>query len=498
MKRTIIIVAQLLCVLAVQAQTVKDLERVGRKRDSVMFVLAEHRTTYSERASERERLTPIIISLESEVNRLHAEYQRLVDAVAQADAKSASTQYENAKNAPKNGQGGEVVIDPKSVYVPDKSKMKRDLVANDYFEQRLSPNDYKSLCETKQRELGVHKAVTKYISQYGELLALHRRYMEVDTQAKADSIAVLFATKSKQLSALDAEIVSKWSALYYNKMYTYDLLMERGGNTAMLDFSATASARADREINENSDIYQSDALVEYFARKRVLTEYELKIASVLSLTTSRDSLNVVMSKLKNRDYRLSKLSLQRRNFINYESVTVKKPTIYTSKNPVPEVKIYDYGVIYRIRLGVFSRRPDISAMRGVVPLFCTKAYHKGLYAYYVGGFRTEQEAKDCVVYLKKLGFKDPIISVWVDGEYYPTIDDMRRAQSLYNIEISGVPTLSDEVKARILSHKSDCTISRIGSTFVVGTFDGKSIADAVATDLAALSAEMVVKVIKKP
>ena len=266
----------------------------------------------------------------------------------------------------------------------------------------------------------------------------------------------------------------------------------------MLDLSAAVTSRAEREVNENSDLYEADALVNYYARKKALTEYELKIATTLSLTTSRDSLKVVAAGLENRDYRLSKLSLQRRSFIKYEEIEVKTPTIYNSKNPVPRTKVYDYGTVYRIRVGLFSRRPNISALRGVVPLSYTDAYNNGLYAYFVGGFRTEQEAKEGVVYLKKLGFKDPIIAVWVDGEYYPTLEEMRRSESQYNLEISGVPTLTDDIKSKILAHKADCTISRIGSTFVVGSFEGKSAAEAVATDLKAINSDIVVEITKKP
>jgi CYTH domain-containing protein len=88
--------------------------------------------------------------------------------------------------------------------------------------------------------------------------------------------------------------------------------------------------------------------------------------------------------------------------------------------------------------------------------------------------------------------------VWVDGEYYPTVADMRRSESQYNIEISGVATLTDDIKSHILAHKSDCTISRIGSTFVVGSFEGKSAAEAVANDLRTLSSELKIEITKKP
>ena len=498
MKRTIIFAVALACAVGAQAQGAKELEKAIFKRDSVAEVLAEHRTNYGRNESMREKLTPTILSLEKEVVRLQAEYEKIVVAISQKAVQDALVAYNNAPKEQKADNKAQPVVEEKrGAYIPDKARMKRDLVANDYFAERLTPTDYKTLRDAQQREQKVKEAVERYFAKYGELLALQRRYMEVPTRAEADKMAEKFAAKKDEMASLDSEITSMWSSLYFNKIYAYDLLMEREGNTSMLDFSAGVTARAEREVNDNTDLYQSDALVGYYARKKALTEYEMQIASTLSLTTSRDSLKLVSAELKNRDYRLSKLSLQRRSFIDYEDIEVKTPTIYTSKNPVPQTKIYDYGTIYRIRIGLFSKRPNISALRGVMPLSYTTAYNNGMYAYFVGGFRTEQEAKEGVAYLKKLGFKEPIIAVWVDGEYYPTLEDMRRSESQYNVEISGVSTLSDDVKSVILSHKSDCTISRIGTTFVVGTFEGKSVAEAVVADLKATNVTINVNITKK-
>ncbi len=497
MKRTIISIIALASVAASQAQGVKELERAGFVRDSVAEVLAEYRANYSKNESMREQLAPTILSLEREVVRLQAEYDRLLKIISQQDVQSALTAYSKAAKEQATDKREQTIVEERVTYTPDNARMRRDLVKNDYFAERLSAADYKTLCDAQQREKLVKEMVSKLHSAYGELLALQRRYMEVPTRAEADSVAQLFAAKRGSMAGLDEEITSLWSSLYYNKMYAYDLLMERGGNNAMLDLSAAVTARAEREINDNSDLYESNALVGFYARKRALTEYELQLATNLSLTSSRDSLKVVQAELKNRDYRLSKLSLQRRSFIKYEDIEVKTPTIYNANNPVPKTKIYDYGTVYRIRIGLFSKRPNISALRGVMPLSYTDAYNNGLYAYFVGGFRTEQEAKEGVARLKKLGFKEPIIAVWVDGEYYPTLEDMRRSESQYNVEISGVPTLTEEMKAKILAYKADCTISRIGSVFVVGVFESKSSAEAVAADLRAMSSEIVVEIIKK-
>lgn len=499
MKRVVMLLTAFACVLGAQAQTNKELERASFLRDSVADVLAEHRANYAKNENLREKLTPTILALEKEYIRLQGEYDRVLRAISQRDAKLALENYKGESQSlqPLRKEPKSVAAQKES-YTPDKARMKRDLVANDYFANRLSLADYITLRKAQAREIEVKRVVERYLSKYSELLSLQRRYMEVPTKEEADTVAVHFAAKSAEMAQLDNEINSLWAQLYYNKFYAYDLLMERSGNNAMLDLSATSMAKAEREINENGELYQSDALVSYFARKKALAEYELQLASLLSLTTSRDSLRVVVSELKNRDYRLSKLSLQRRSFIAYEDVKVKNPTIYNSKNPVPRTKVYDYGIIYRIRVGLFSKRPNLSALRGVVPLSYTDAYNKGLYAYFVGGYRTEQEAKEGVAYLKKIGFRDPIIAVWVDGEYYSTVEEMRRSQSQYNIEITGIATLSDDMKARILTHKSDCSISRIGATFVVGTFEGKSVAEAVVADLKSINPEIKTEITKKP
>ena len=498
MKRIAIFVTILASTFGTQAQTNQKLERAAFLRDSVADVLAKHRTKYSKNEALREELTPVILSLEKEVIRLQAEYEKELDIVSQRDAKSALNAYAEAlkEAADRAAQVVEEKSKPQEEVV-DKSRMKRDLVANDFFAKRLLAADYKSLLDAQKNEKKASDIVERYFAEYSELLALQRRYMEAPTEVEANDATALFNAKKDALAKLDEEISSLWSSLYYNKVYAYDLLMERAGKTAMIDFSAETAARAEREISENSDQYQSDALVAYFARKKALTEYEMKIASSLSLTPSSDSLKTVMGKLQNRDYKLSKLTLQRRSFIDYEEIGIKLPSIYGPNNPVPQTKVYDYGTVYRIRIGIFTKRPNLSVLRGVKPLSYTTEYNDGQYAYFVGGFRTEQEAKEGVNFLKKQGFKQPIISVWVDGEYYPTLEDMHRSQNLYNVEISGVATLDDAMKAKILSHKSDCSILRVGSTFIVGVFEGKSSADALAAELRAMDSDITVEVSKK-
>lgn len=497
MRREIILSVLLLCAVTLQAKNQADDVRLfGAKCDSIRDMLTEWRSEYARRASSREDLSPKIIKAESELRRYTDLYNKAVQALSKAEGELSLNNFIALQNSAK---ATVVKVDTTAMATPAfTSNTKRDLVTNSFFSSQLSENDYQTLQEAQQSEMKAVRVAEAYSAHYAELLSLHRKYMEVNTSQKADSVALLFNAKLREMAQSDSELSTLTSALYFNKNYIYDLLMERGGHRAMLDLSASLSTAAEREIESNSGVYISDALTAYHLRKRALVEYELQLADLLSASNARDSLKRVANELKQRDFKLSKLELHRRNFIDYQPITIKSTTYYNSKNPIPQTKIYDYGTIYRIRIGLFKRRPNVAALRGVTPLSYTDIYNDGLYAYFVGAFATEQEAQEGVAQLKKLGFREPIIAVWVDGEYYPTLDMMRQSLNQYNIEISGIATLSEEMKAKIVQYNADCTISRIGSNFVVGLFDRKADAERLSAELKALNSDITTRIIKKP
>lgn len=497
MKRIILSVA-LVVTLSANAQTEnKGLERALFVRDSVAKVLREYRERYVKNEAERAQLAPLIIVLEGDVARLQTEYERQLDIVAQGDIKDALVAYDKACKDAEEARKKRLAEAQKAAESSGKGavnvlRMRRDLVANDYFSENLSAKDCTSLRESKLKEIELKGLVASYAVKYGELLALQGEYIEAPTKEKADKVATLFAAKERELADIDAKIVSIWSKLYYNKMYAYDLLMERSGNTSMLDLSAKIVAQAERDVNANCELYQSSALVDYYIRKTALVKFETEVASTLKLAPSCDSLKMVMSELNNRDFRLSKLHLPYRNFIKYEDIEIKSNSADSSKGTIPTVKVYNYGVIYRIRVGIFSSRRQLSTMRGARPVYYSNTTHNDNYAYYIGGFRTEKEAKAGAERLKKAGFQEPIISVWVNGEYYPTIQDMNNSVSQYSLKITGISALTDEMKTKV----ADYTISRSGSSFIVGVFIDKAMADSLAADLQSIGGDIEVRVIE--
>jgi hypothetical protein len=214
------------------------------------------------------------------------------------------------------------------------------------------------------------------------------------------------------------------------------------------------------------------------------------VADVLELRSAKDSLVKVQRAMKKENYCLPKVTIVRRSFIEHEPLKVIKPTIYTTKNPIPHTRIYEYGTVYRIRIGIFTNRPNLSALKGITPLSYTDKYHDGKYAYFVGGFRSEEEAMEGVAYLKKLGFKSPQPVMWVDGEYISNIAEWKSKNLGFNIEITGITTLSDAVKAHISLRNENCRFSRVGAAFIVGSFASKSDAELVASEIVAMDSNI--------
>lgn len=92
------------------------------------------------------------------------------------------------------------------------------------------------------------------------------------------------------------------------------------------------------------------------------------------------------------DYRLPKLFIEERMFLEYEPIGFVTPAKYNASHHIPEVKVYERGTIYRILLGTYTNRTNGGYLfKGAYPLGYEKV--EGKYAYYAGGYRTLDEAR---------------------------------------------------------------------------------------------------------
>ena len=447
--------------------------------DSLNTLIKSARQRYADQPEARAQIAKQLTSMEMEAIVLKRDYDK---------ALSDLTLYQQRSYADVSGDENslqQIVAEDTATVVVNRTP-RANIVSNAVFDNSLSASDLKTLRAAQRDERGVVDKIKEYMLSYDKMVSLQLEYERVDTEVAADSLLTMLENVRAQASKVEGVLSDKWHAIFDNKVYAYNLILEKEREYDLLASVEEGMSKALSESEQYLGKYESDVLCEYFYRKQALLGYESRVAQKLNLTLAVDSLNKVQKSLDRNNYCLPKVEIVRRTFIEHEPLKVVKPTLYTSANPIPHTKIYEHGTVYRIRIGIFTNRPNLSALRGITPLSYTDKYHNGKYAYFVGGFRTEEEALEGVAYLKKLGFKAPQPVMWVDGEYVSNIEEWKRNNTGFNIEITGVTTLSDAVKAHISIRNDKCQFSRIGAAFIVGTFASQSDAEVVASEIKAM------------
>ena len=488
MKRLVICLAASFALFAASAQSALelDVQRTKGSLDSLNSVLAETRNKYASNPDMREELTKQLMTIEAQALTLKQSYDKALKAYIGNQQRNYVRTATDSTLSLQHNQGEDTAA---VATLPTYPKV-ANLVYNKLFQHYISAADLRTLREAQKQESVVQTKIKEYLRHYDRMVALKLEYERVDTEIAADSVLNLLEVARKEASGVEAVIGDTWHTICDNKIYAYNLLMEQKDKVSVLTSADEELTKALRESEQVEKECESPLLSEYFYRKNALLSYECKVADVLELQTAQDSLIKVQRGLKKENYCLPKVKIVRRSFIEHEPIKVIKPTIYTTKNPIPNTRIYEYGTVYRIRIGIFTNRPNLSALKGVTPLSYTDKYHGGKYAYFVGGFRTEEEANEGVKQLVKLGFKSPQVVMWVDGEYISNIAEWKSKNLGFNIEITGITALPDAVKAHISLRNENCRFSRVGTAFIVGTFASKSDAELVASEIVAMDSNI--------
>ena len=488
MKRLVICLAASFALFAASAQSALelDVQRTKGSLDSLNSVLAETRNKYASSPDMREELTKQLMAMEAQALTLKQSYDKALKAYIGNQQRNYVRTVTDSTLSLQYNQGEDTAA---VATLPTYPKV-ANLVYNKLFQHYISAADLRTLREAQKQESVVQTKIKEYLRHYDRMVALKLEYERVDTEIAADSVLNLLEVARKEASGVEAVIGDTWHTICDNKIYAYNLLMEQKDKVSVLTSADEELTKALRESEQVEKECESPLLSEYFYRKNALLSYECKVADVLELQTAQDSLIKVQRGLKKENYCLPKVKIVRRSFIEHEPIKVIKPTIYTTKNPIPNTRIYEYGTVYRIRIGIFTNRPNLSALKGVTPLSYTDKYHGGKYAYCVGGFRTEEEANEGVKQLVKLGFKSPQVVMWVDGEYISNIAEWKSKNLGFNIEITGITALPDAVKAHISLRNENCRFSRVGTAFIVGTFASKSDAELVASEIVAMDSNI--------
>ena len=355
----------------------------------------------------------------------------------------------------------------------------RNLVDHESFARMLPADDYEALRDAQRRERRAAVLADSYCALCDSLVDIAAEYSAAEVDTVGIPLYEKYQATQRHAAAVARELTDEWSRVFDSKNFAYGYLLEQLNNEQLIERSERMFAERRSQAAENYGKYASDALTDYCMERAAMLEYEEAVAETLNMPEAVDSLKRVLRDEAQFEFRMPKIDLQERLFLDYADVIYSSPSVYNTKNPIPEVRIYERGKIYRILVGTFWAKQAVSIFHGASPLGLWFKDKK--YLYFAGGFKSKSAAETAAAELKKKGFKNPVVVVWREGVYRNLSTDPEVTK--YRLEITGVQSLSADVRAVITEKVPDCEVTRAGNTFVVGMFgdreDAQKTADAI-------------------
>lgn len=364
----------------------------------------------------------------------------------------------------------------------------RMLIHNDIFRRSLTDEDYAELESAQREDEQMVALCNDFQSLYTKFENTTRDYMETTSESVADSLFDVYHSLKREIATLNDAIDSQWAHIIDTKYYAYGYILEKGFRYDLLDNSSEQFSEMQQRCAEKDGLYVSDAIMHYAIGHPTLLDFEIAVAEDLGLQQAADSLHSAKRDFVAPNYRQEMVELERRLFIDYEPIIIGRTNYYTNSNPVPPLKVYERGTIYRILLGKFRSKQPMTLFKGVQPLFITT--EEDLYCYYAGGYATLKEAEEAQLFLREKGFKKPEICRWRDGEMI-NIDTLEEEDDDNTTPLVGsryivmleCDTIDEALRQTITATSPDKVISRRGAQFAIGTFTDYAEATALLTAL---------------
>ena len=261
------------------------------RRDSLAQEISAMRTRYAERESERELLGARIVALEGESYAAKSRCDKAAAALAEYERKWLTENFGKIASDDAADTASADVGESSAPLVPVRKVA--NLVYNDVFARELSASDCRTLREAQDKETDAADAVGEYRNAYASMIAVQREYMEAETESAADSIMRRFSLVQQAAELAERAVERNWAAVYDNKMYLYNLLMEKCGRSDILAESERKTDEIAQNIADGAGAYASDAVANYYYQKRGLLDYETAIASAFDLVSAKDSLAII-------------------------------------------------------------------------------------------------------------------------------------------------------------------------------------------------------------
>ena len=453
--------------------------RMRQKSDSLMGVIRDIRGNLSRNAEQSDSLSQmrsdsLLLALndtENAVYSMRSQMIKLVDRINAIEQEFLLASIGNLRSASEQSTGS--------------------IFTNDYFRKSIDSEDYSILMKANAQEGEANEYARTYVSNHDSIKQMYDKYVMARTEAEAEAIYGDMATIMDENVALERKLAATWADIYDQKSYVYSYFFEKEGREDVLDLTEDLIAEAREEKLAAIDNCASETLVDYHLQKQVILNYETYVAKLLNVTSAIDSLSNASRAVRQIDYRIPVIDIERRSFVNYEAIEFSTRSPYTSSNPIPECVIYEYGTIYRILLGTFKVKQAVSIFRNASPL-SVEALEDGRFSYYAGGFRTRAEAEKAVEVMKKKGFRNPQIVEWCDG-YKTNISALGDSVS-FRLMISG-GALNNDVRNVIETMAADCQLSRLSEdSFSIGMFASRASAERVAQAIAKYDDSLTIEV----
>ena len=441
--------------------------------------LAEARESYLEAKSGGESVAEVekwashILNLEGELLDIRTRRRIVVNRIAQMEQRYIINDIYSGGGASKSADGG----------ASDDGAEHIQLVENGVIARSLSSGSYTDLKHAQEEDEAMPRLVEEYVATYKRISRCIRAYNLTTNESEGDALYDNYLELRDMADSLGGVIDRYWSHILNAKYYAYGYILERYGLFDLLDNSSADFSNMQQVCANEDGKYQLDALAHYALGRSTLVAFERDFANEMGLRLSADSLQRVYDGIVSPDYRLAPLALERKSFVEYEPLKFGAKEYYNDANPIPQVKVYQRGTVYRIQLGVFRNKQSGALFKGAQPLSFTKGAEG--YSYYVAGFATEEEAMAAVDVLIERGFKDPQICCWRDGKMRNLSEPEPAAEEVVVAPVSGhryivlleSSSISESMRNTISMVAPDKRISRRGAGFAIGTFTVRSEAE---------------------
>lgn len=473
-------------------------EELQTKEDSITLLINEARTEYQLFAqesadsitAERDRFATYILDLEQQIFDLRSQRGQLTSRINSIEQEWVMAQLMNPVEeelvAELPDSTAEEVNEPAApIYY-------RNLVENTIFRDILTGEDYNDLLIASEEDKEMETIVADYLATYADMAEAAEAYRNASEEAEAERILARFGDLEIEAEELSDEMQQRWNHIIDTKYYAYGYILEHERRYDLLDKASSDFSTMLQQCAANDGNYASDALMRYIVGRPTLLGHEIEFAREMELMEAADSLSGVRDNLNLADYRLEPIKVERRLFLDFAPIVVGRTNYYNSANPLPKLRIFERGTIYRILLGTFRSKQPMTLFKGVQPLFIAENDDE-TYSYYAGGFATLAEAEEAQLFLKEKGFRAPEVCRWENGEMINLTEaeesgeegetvDMPVVGMRYMVEIEA-EMLTDEMRATINQTTPGKMVSRADDRFVVGTFTSRSEADMLLTTL---------------